>query len=55
MGGLGLWTRGKFSSNGKIGFLNKACMDSDLFTVAPAFYRIKIAQSNAVVCTRDTD
>lgn len=42
MGDHGLWTRGKFSSNGKAGFLNRACNDdSDFCKVASAFYLIK--------------
>lgn len=45
MGDLGLWTRGKCSSNGKAGFLNRACNDdSDFCKVASAFYMIKKKQ-----------
>lgn len=33
---LGLWTRGKFSSNGKAGFLNRPCNGCDFCKVASA-------------------
>lgn len=44
MGDLGQWTRGKFSSNGKVPFLNKALT---LVFVASAFH---VIQNCAVKC-----